>query len=128
MLYTRDRYLKRYMQSEKLKQLVIEAIEGMKGNEINCLNVADLTSVTDYMIIVSGTSNRHVKSVADGVMDACKKQGVRPLGTEGQEKSEWVLVDLGDVVVHVMLPATRAFYDLERLWEPSEEEHASEQS
>jgi ribosome-associated protein len=116
------------MQSEKLKQLVIDAIEAMKGTDINCLNVADLTSVTDYMIIVSGTSNRHVKSVADNVIDVCKKQGVRPLGTEGQEKSDWVLVDLGDVVVHVMLPATRAFYDLERLWEHSEEEHATEQS
>ena len=116
------------MQSEQLKDLVINAIEDMKGNDINCLNVSELTSVTDYMIIASGTSNRHVKSVADSVMDACKKAGVRPLGTEGQEKSEWVLVDLGDVVVHVMLPATRAFYDLERLWESAEEEQATEQS
>ncbi|WP_062267440.1 ribosome silencing factor [Endozoicomonas arenosclerae] len=116
------------MQSEQLKQLVIDAIEEMKGNDISCLDVSELTSVTDYMIIASGTSNRHVKSVADNVIDKCKKSGVRPLGTEGQEKSDWVLVDLGDVVIHVMLPATRAFYDLERLWEPSEEQQATEQS
>lgn len=116
------------MQSEQLKQLVIDAIEEMKGNDINCLDVSELTSVTDYMIVASGTSNRHVKSVADHVIDKCKQNGVRPLGTEGQEKSEWVLVDMGDVVIHVMMPATRAFYDLERLWEPSEEQQATGQS
>ena len=81
------------------------------------LKVADLTSVTDHMVIACGTSNRHVKSLADNVIDKCKKQGIRPLGIEGTEKSEWVLVDLGDVVAHIMLPATRQFYDLERLWE-----------
>lgn len=112
------------MQSDELKQLVLDAIEEMKGNDITCLNVGELTSVTDHMIIASGTSNRHVKSVADNVIDKCKKQGVRPLGTEGQEKSEWVLVDLGDVVAHIMLPATRAFYDLERLWDTSTEAQA----
>lgn len=122
------RVLKRYMQSEQLKQLVVDAIEEMKGSDITSLDVSGLTSVTDYMIIASGTSNRHVKSVADNVIDKCKKNGVRPLGTEGQEKSEWVLVDMGDVVVHVMMPATRAFYDLERLWEASEEQQATEQS
>ncbi|KEQ19287.1 ribosome silencing factor [Endozoicomonas numazuensis] len=116
------------MQSEQLKQLVIDAIEEMKGNDITCLDVSELTSVTDYMIIASGTSNRHVKSVADNVIEKCKQSGARPLGMEGQEKSEWVLVDIGDVVLHVMLPATRAFYDLERLWEPSEEQQATEQS
>ena len=116
------------MQSEALKNLVLESIEEMKGNDITCLDVSELTSVTDHMIIVSGTSNRHVKSVADGVVEKCKKEGVRPLGTEGTSTSEWVLVDLGDVVVHVMLPAARAFYDLERLWDHSQqEETASEQ-
>ncbi len=115
------------MQSEQLKDLVINAIEEIKGNDIKCLDVSELTSVTDYMVIASGTSNRHVKSVADSVMDVCKKQGIRPLGMEGQAQSEWVLVDLGDVVVHVMLPATRAFYDLERLWESSKEEQVIEQ-
>ena len=105
------------MQSDELKQLVIDAIEEMKGQEVTCLDVAELTSVTDHMIIACGTSNRHVKSVADNVIMKCKEHGVRPLGTEGDDKAEWVLVDLGDVVVHIMLPATRQFYDLERLWE-----------
>jgi len=106
--------------SDELKQLVVEAIEEVKGNEITCLNVSGQTSVTDYMVIACGTSNRHVKSLADNVIEQCKKRGMRPLGVEGQDKSEWVLVDLGDVVVHLMLPATRQFYDLERLWDSSD--------
>ena len=105
------------MQSDQLKQLVMEAIDEMKGNELTCLDVSAMTDVTDYMIIACGTSNRHVKSVADNVVQKCKEQGVRPLGVEGEDKAEWVLVDLGDVVAHIMMPATRAFYDLERLWE-----------
>lgn len=105
------------MRSEELKQLVVKAIEEVKGNDITCLNVSEQTSVTDHMIIACGTSNRHVKSLADNVVDQCKKNGLRPLGVEGEDKSEWVLVDLGDVVVHLMLPATRQFYDLERLWD-----------
>ncbi|RRJ83564.1 ribosome silencing factor [Aestuariirhabdus litorea] len=107
------------MQSEQLKDLVIESLENMKGKEITCLDVRELTDITDYMIIVSGTSNRHVKSLADAVVEDAKKQGIRPLGSEGEAGSEWVLVDLDEVVVHVMLPATRQFYDLERLWEGS---------
>lgn len=105
------------MHSDELKQLVVEAIEEVKGNDITCLDVAGQTSVTDFMVIACGTSNRHVKSLADNIVDQCKKNGVRLLGVEGQDKSEWVLVDLGDVVVHLMLPATRQFYDLERLWD-----------
>ena len=105
------------MQFNKLKQLVVEAIEDVKGDDITCLNVAGQTSVTDCMVIACGTSNRHVKSIADNVIEQCKKNGIRPLGVEGQDKSEWVLVDLGDVVVHLMLPATRQFYDLERVWD-----------
>ena len=105
------------MDSDELKQLVIKAIEEAKGNEISCLEVTRQTSVTDFMIIACGTSNRHVKSVADSVIDHCKKSGCQPLGVEGQDKSEWILVDLGDVIVHLMLPATRQFYDLERLWD-----------
>lgn len=105
------------MHSDELKQLVVEAIEDVKGNDITCLSVAGQTSVTDHMVIACGTSNRHVKSLADNVVDHCKKSGVRPLGIEGEDKSDWVLVDLGDVVVHLMMPATRQFYDLERLWD-----------
>ncbi|MGB0360238.1 MAG: ribosome silencing factor [Endozoicomonas sp.] len=105
------------MHSDDLKQLVIEALEEVKGNEITHLNVSGQTSVTDHMVIACGTSNRHVKSLANNIIDQCKKNGIHPLGVEGQDKSEWVLVDLGDVVVHLMLPATRQFYDLERLWD-----------
>ena len=71
----------------------------------------------DYLVVASGTSNRHVKSLADHVAVEAKKQGVVPMGTEGEDAGEWVLVDLGDVVVHIMLPSTRDFYDLERLWD-----------
>lgn len=104
------------MQTEQLKQLVIDSLEEMKGNDIVVLDVQGNTSVTDFMIIASGTSNRHVASLANNVVVTVKENGVRPLGVEGQAGSEWVLVDLGDVVVHVMQPATRQFYDLERLW------------
>ncbi|WP_086481321.1 ribosome silencing factor [Oceanospirillum sanctuarii] len=104
------------MQTEQLKQLVIDSLEEMKGNEIVVLDVSANTSVTDFMIIASGTSSRHVASLANNVVVNVKEQGVRPLGVEGQAGSEWVLVDLGDIVVHIMQPATRQFYDLERLW------------
>lgn len=105
------------MQASELKDLVIDALEETKGNDITVLNVADKTDVTDLMIIVSGTSSRHVKSLAFNMVDKCKKAGVQPLGVEGEEQAEWVLVDLGDIVVHLMMPAARQFYDLERLWE-----------
>ncbi|RKR06411.1 ribosome-associated protein [Kushneria sinocarnis] len=102
------------MQTEALSSLVIEALEELRGREIAELDVAGLTSVTDVMVVVSGTSSRHVGALADNVVEHAKKSGVRPLGVEGSQ--EWVLVDLGDVVVHVMMPETRKLYDLERLW------------
>ena len=111
------------MESAELKQLVIDALEDLKGVNIVDLDVQGLTDVMDYLVIASGTSNRHVKSLADNVCMEAKKRGMRPIGVEGEDAGEWVLVDFGDVVVHVMLPATRDFYDLERLWlhpEPSE--------
>lgn len=104
------------MQAEQLKQIVNNALEDLKAVNAVTLDVTDLTDVMDYLVIASGTSNRHVKSLADNVCMEAKKQGVRPLGVEGEDAGEWVLVDFGDVVVHVMLPATRDFYDLERLW------------
>jgi len=120
------------MQTEQLKQLVIGSLEEMKGNEIVVLDVQGSTSVTDFMIIASGTSTRHVASLANNVVVNVKEQGVRPLGVEGQSGSEWVLVDLGDIVVHIMQPATRQFYDLERLWsdlpEDSVQEPANQES
>ena len=104
------------MESEPLKELVIEALDDLKAVNTVSLDVTDLTDVLDYMVVASGTSNRHVKSLADNVCMEAKKQGMRPIGVEGQDAGEWVLVDFGDVVVHLMLPATRDFYDLERLW------------
>ncbi|MEH6608669.1 MAG: ribosome silencing factor [Halioglobus sp.] len=104
------------MDAATLKELVLEALEDLKALNPVILDVTDLTDVMDYMVIASGTSNRHVKSLASNVSMEAKKRGMMPLGIEGDGAGEWVLVDFGDVVVHVMLPATRDFYDLERLW------------
>ncbi|MCP5189170.1 MAG: ribosome silencing factor [Pseudomonadales bacterium] len=104
------------MDSEAQKQLVIDALDELKAVNTVSLDVTGMTDVMDFLVIASGTSNRHVKSLADNVCMQAKKQGLRPLGVEGEDTGEWVLVDFGDVVVHVMLPATRDFYDLERLW------------
>ena len=104
------------MESESLKALVIAALDELKAVNTVSLDVTGLTDVMDHLVITSGTSNRHVKSLANNVSMEAKKHGMRPLGIEGADAGEWVLVDFGDVVVHVMLPATRDFYDLERLW------------
>ena len=104
------------MESEAQKKLVIDALEELKAVNPVTLDVTGMTDVMDYLVIASGTSSRHVKSLADNVCMEAKKQGLRPLGVEGEDAGEWVLVDFGDIVVHVMLPATRDFYDLERLW------------
>jgi len=101
---------------EELRQLILTTLDDMKAENIVELNVKDKTSVTDLLIIASGTSSRHVKSIASNVAVEAKKQGKKPLGVEGEEQGEWVLVDLGDVVVHVMQPHVRQFYDLEKLW------------
>ena len=104
------------MDAETLQQLVVSSLHDLKAINTVILDVTALTDVMDYLVIASGSSNRHVKSLADNVCMEAKKQGMRPLGVEGERAGEWVLVDFGDVVVHVMLPATRDFYDLERLW------------
>jgi ribosome-associated protein len=104
------------MQAEQFKELVVEALDDLKAVNTVTLDVTGLTDVMDFLVITSGTSNRHVKSLANNVCMEAKKQGERALGVEGEDAGEWVLVDFGDVVVHVMLPATRDFYDLERLW------------
>ena len=104
------------MTAAALRDHVVNALEDMKGNNILTMDVAAMTSITDYMIIVSGTSNRHVKALVDQVIESAKDYGDPPLGVEGRESNEWVLLDLGDVVVHVMQTQAREFYDLERLW------------
>ena len=104
------------MTPKKLRDHVVHALEDLKGREIVALDVSHATSVTDYMVIASGTSNRHVKALVDSVLDWSKARGVPSIGIEGQETLEWVLLDLGDVVVHVMQKEAREFYDLERLW------------
>ena len=112
------------MQSEQLVQLVIAALEDMKAQDITSIDVRDKTSITDFMVIASGSSSRHVKSLADTVLEKVKAQGVKPIGSEGLDSGEWGLLDLGNVVVHVMQPATRQFYDLERLWQGAEQSRA----
>jgi ribosome-associated protein len=116
------------MQADELKHIARQALEDLKGLNIVEFDVRDMTSVTDFMLIASGSSDRHVKSLADAVVTACKRVGVRPLGVEGERQGEWVLVDLGDVVVHVMQPRTREFYALEKLWSVTEQsrEHSEQ--
>ena len=104
------------MNAEQLTTLVNAALEDIKAQNVVTLDVVGMTSIADRIIVASGTSSRHVKSIADSVIERAKEAGVRPLGVEGDAQSDWVLVDLGDVVVHVMTPATRQYYDIERLW------------
>ncbi len=104
------------MQTEEMITLIQTALEDLKARDIVLLDVRGKSSVTDFMVIASGSSNRHVKSVAENVLVAAKKAGVELLGAEGLETGEWALVDLGDVVVHVMQPQVRVLYDLESLW------------
>jgi len=104
------------MRTKQLKELVVAALEEIKAKDIVVLDVRKLTSITDMMVVASGTSTRQVKALADNVVEKAKAAGCRPLGVEGEREAEWVLVDLADVVVHVMLPSTRDFYQLEKLW------------
>ena len=104
------------MAPEALRNLIVEALEEKKGRDVVAMNVTGISDVTDYMIVASGTSNRHVKALVDQVVEAASLAGVEPLGVEGRESNEWVLVDMGDALVHVMQAETRDFYDLERLW------------
>jgi ribosome-associated protein len=94
-------------------------LQDHKASDIRCLDVSHLTSIMDYMIVATGRSDRHVRGLGDALTEYCRDHGIEVLGTEGQEAAEWILVDLVDVVVHVMLPKTREFYDIEKLWDMS---------
>ena len=104
------------MNSEQLTELVIDALDDIKGQDIVKLDVRDMTTVTDYMVVASGTSNRHVQALVENVSDKASAAGHKPIGVEGESGGEWVLLDLQDTLVHVMLPKVREFYNLEKLW------------
>ena len=105
---------------EAMKLAVIDAIEDIKGFDISVMDVRKLTSMTNYMIVASANSSRQAKAVADNVREKLKEKGFAIRGTEGEKEGEWVLVDLDDIVVHIMVPATRAYYNLEQLWGEAE--------
>jgi ribosome-associated protein len=104
------------MHATEMQKQIYETLKDAKGQDIRVLDVGKITDFTDFMIIVTGTSSRHVVSMAERVADRMRELGRRPLGTEGQDTGDWVLVDFGDVVVHVMRQQTRDFYNLEKLW------------
>jgi ribosome-associated protein len=100
-----------------LKTVVIDALGDMKALDVKFLDVRGLTDIADFMVIASGTSDRHVRSVAQRVVERAKEAGFRPHGVEGQQDGDWVLIDLNEMIVHVMLPRVREFYGLEKLWD-----------
>jgi ribosome-associated protein len=100
-----------------LERLVLAALDEMKAVNVKLLDVRELTDIADAMIVASGTSDRHVRAIAQRVLEKAREAGLRPLGVEGQRDAEWVLVDLQDVLLHVMLPRVREFYSIEQLWE-----------
>ena len=103
-------------ESDRLLEIVLAALDDIKGVDCRVIDVRGLTSITDRMVIVSGTSTRHLKALADNVVLEAKKHGFAALGVEGESGSDWILVDLADVVVHIMMPEIRDFYALEKLW------------
>ena len=104
---------------DQLRNLVISSLEDFKAIDIQQIDVSGQNPLTDLFVIASGNSTRHIKSMAENLVVKAKAAGCPPLGVEGQAQAEWVLVDLNDVIVHLMLPKTRAFYNLEKLWEAS---------
>ncbi len=113
------------MEMDQIISAVRQALDDMKARDVVEIDVTNKSTVTDRMVIASGTSKRHVMSIGQHVQEEMKHQGLLPLGIEGLDTGEWVLVDLGDLVVHVMMPDARSFYDLERLWGFDEAEQGS---
>jgi ribosome-associated protein len=110
-----------------LDEIVARALDDLKADNVHMLDVRHLTTVTDTMVVASGRSDRHVRAIAGAVVEQAKKAGYRPIGVEGERSGEWVLVDLADLVVHVMLPRVREFYNLEKLWDMPERAEEAEQ-
>ena len=115
-------------ETARARKQVLAALDDLKAKDVREIDVRGKTSITDLLIVASGTSTRHVKSIADEVVKFAKRAGVLPLGVEGEKEAEWVLVDLGDIVVHVMLPRIREFYGLERLWTVGDSEEPGAQA
>jgi ribosome-associated protein len=104
------------LNAEALRDIVVQALDDAKAQNVTVLDVRGLTSITDFMVIATGTSDRHVRTLADRVAAAARDVGVRPIGVEGEQQGQWVLVDLSDVILHAMQAETRDFYQLEKLW------------
>ena len=113
------------MNIKKLEETVINALDELKAVDIKVLDVRQLTSITDIMIIASGTSARQVRSLAQKVIEEVKKINIYPLGSEGEDQGEWALIDLGDIVVHIMQPGIREYYQLEKLWSVDSKQYSS---
>ena len=113
------------MTFDQIRKLVIDALEDFKAIDIQEIDVSAQNPLTEMFVIASGSSSRHIKSMAENLVMKAKAAGCPPLGVEGQAQAEWVLVDLNDIVVHLMLPKTRAFYNLEKLWDASSVKHSS---
>ena len=118
------------MKLPQLEKLVVTALEDIKGHQIEVINTAKLTPLFERIVIACGDSNRHVRSLAQNVQDKVREAGGQVISTEGEESGEWVLVDLGDIVVHVMQPSVRLYYNLEELWNttPAQRRKAVEQA
>lgn len=113
------------MNNSELEKIVLDSLDDMQAKDVINLDVRPLTSITDTMIICNGTSKRHVRSIADHIIEAVKQENLRPLNVEGHDYGEWILIDIGNLVVHIMLPQIREFYSLEKLWATTESARAS---
>lgn len=116
------------MQAEQILKIVQDVLDERKGHNITTLDVRGRTSFTDYMVVVTGTSDRHLKSLCDYVAEKLKESGIKPLGIEGDLGSDWVLLDLGDVIVHAMTAQARGFYQLEKLWSVDDSKENEQQA